>query len=118
MRSTVSLVPAAARTAMAALALVRAVTLPVTRGELVAAARAKLAKADVGLAGLADHAAHENAALAKVRQQAEREFSGISGNTVLAARSLLRRIREVVSAHPEWEIGPSGPSLEKWRDLV
>ena len=103
---------------MAALALVRAVTLPVTRGELVATARAKLAKADVGLAGLADHAAHENAALAKVRQeQAEREFSGISGNTVLAARSLLRRIREVVSAHPEWEIGPSGPSLEKWRDL-
>ena len=104
--------------AMAALALVRAVTLPVTRGELVAAARAMLAKADVGLAGLADHAAHETAALAKVRQeQAEREFSGISGNTVLAARSLLRRIREVVSAHPEWEIGPSGPSLEKWRDL-
>ena len=51
MRSTVSLVPAAARTAMAALALVRAVTLPVTRGELVAAARAKLAKADGGLAG-------------------------------------------------------------------
>ena len=104
---------------MAALALVRAVTLPVTRGELVAAARAKLAKANVGLAGLADHAAHENAALAKVRQeQAEREFSGISGSTVLAARSLLRRIREVVSAHPEWEIGPSGPSLEIWRDLV
>ena len=94
---------------MAALALVRAVTLPVTRGELVAAAPAKLAREG--------HAAHENAALAKVRQeQGEREFSGISGNTVLAARSLLRRIREVVSAHPEWEIGPSGPSLDMWRD--